>query len=176
MSQVLQFFEDLPGNIVSALGGFLSTVGGFFANIWHSLTTDVSNFISGIVNFFLGLPGKIGGALGNALSTVIGGIKKAVNSIPVVGGVLSAIGLATGGYVERPTFAAIAEDEPEYVIPKSKWLAGVQPLTTNTNSTSMTGGTTVAISVNGLTASDVVPAIQQQIDNWAGQITRLTHR
>jgi phage-related protein len=124
ISQIVDFFTALPGNIVNALGSFLSTVGGFFSGVWNSITKDVGNFISGIVGFFTGLPGKIASAMGSMVSAVLNKVKSAANSIPVIGGALSAIGLATGGIVTKPTLALLGETETEYVLPESQLKSG----------------------------------------------------
>jgi hypothetical protein len=92
--------------------------------VWNTITSDVSKFIGGIVNFFIDLPGKIAGAIGSMVSAVLAKVKSAANSIPVIGGALSAIGLATGGIVTKPTLALLGETETEYVLPESQLKSG----------------------------------------------------
>jgi hypothetical protein len=121
---IIDFFTGLPGNIMNAISGLYSTVGGFLSGVWNTITTDVGNFISGIVNFFVSLPGKIASAMGSMVSTVLNAVKKAANNIPVIGGALSAIGLATGGIVTKPTLALLGENETEYVLPESQLKSG----------------------------------------------------
>jgi TP901 family phage tail tape measure protein len=124
ISKVVGFFTALPGNLLNAIAGLYNTVGGFLSGVWNTITSDVSKFIGGIVNFFIDLPGKIAGAIGSMVSAVLAKVKSAANSIPVIGGALSAIGLATGGIVTKPTLALLGETETEYVLPESQLKSG----------------------------------------------------
>jgi TP901 family phage tail tape measure protein len=121
VASVLSFFTGLPGQILGALGDAGSLLVGWGKDL-----------ISGIANGVTGAAGTIGHALVSAVTGAVGDVKNAVNNIPVIGGALSAIGLATGGYVTRPTLALVGEDGPEFVIPeaeaRSHFAAGVAPL------------------------------------------------
>ena len=124
IGSAVAFFTGLPGKIMGALSGIYNTVGGFLSGVWNTITSDVSKFIGGIVNFFIDLPGKIASAMGSMVSAVLAKVKSAANSIPVIGGALSAIGLATGGIVTKPTLALLGETETEYVLPESQLKSG----------------------------------------------------
>jgi TP901 family phage tail tape measure protein len=88
------------------------------------ITSDVGNFIGGIVTWFEGLPGKIASAISGMGGMIGNAIKSTVNNIPVIGSALSAIGLAAGGRVTKPTLALVGESGPEVVIPESQLTAG----------------------------------------------------
>jgi TP901 family phage tail tape measure protein len=122
---VMNFFTNLPGKILGWLGD-----GAKVLLSWGS------DLINGIVSGIESIAGKIGDTIKNAITSGINTAKNALNSIPVVGGVFSAIGLATGGVVTKPTLAVVGENEPEAVLPQS-WLAkqfgtGVTPLSFTT--------------------------------------------
>lgn len=121
---IVSFFTTVPGAIVGALGSGLSV-----------LLQWGKDLITGIANGITGAAGTISHALVAAVKAAVGDVKNAVNSIPVIGGALSAIGLATGGYVTKPTLALVGEAGPEFVIPeaqaRSAFGAGVAPLPAN---------------------------------------------
>ena len=81
ISGVVKFFTDLPGNIVTAIKGLYSTVGGFISGVWTTVKTDVGNFIAAVVAFFTGLPGNIVTAIVNLDQTVGGFIRGVWNTL-----------------------------------------------------------------------------------------------
>lgn len=107
------FFASIPSKILSALGNGLNVLAS-----WGS------DLVTGIINGITSAASSIGNAIGKVITDGINTAKKAVNSIPVIGSALSAIGLATGGYVTAPTLALVGEAGPEYVIPESLLKAG----------------------------------------------------
>lgn len=166
------FVKDHFNTIKKDASALIDDIVGFFTGmpakirtIWNEITADAGKVISGIVGFFTGLPHKImnalkglvgmfkslGMSLVNAVvhafssigSSIGGAIKGAVNSIPVIGGALSAIGLAKGGYVTKPTFALVGEAGPEFVIPaaqaKAQFAAGISPLSSAMPSATFSG-------------------------------------
>ena len=132
----VSFWEGLPGKIVSALGDAGSLLLGWGKDL-----------VSGIVNGVEDAASAIGSAIEKVISGGINSAKSALNSIPVIGGAFQAIGLATGGYVTKPTLALVGEAGPEFVIPEAKlkaqYSAGIKPLAGNlpTGSNSGVGGT-----------------------------------
>lgn len=134
----LSFFKDIG-----------STVAGFFSDAASWLVDAGEDIIKGLINGIKNMAGKVGGA-----------IKSTLGSIPGVGSVLNHIpGLATGGYVTKPTVALLGEGgEGESVIPDSMWAKlnnnGVQSLTSKvgpatTPTESSSGGQTFVFNVNG---------------------------
>lgn len=120
----VSFWTSLPGKIVSALGDA--------AKVLFNWGKDL---IKGIVKGIESAASDIGKALEGAIKSGWNSVKGAINSIPLIGGALSHIpGLATGGFVTKPTLALVAEAGPEFVIPASQmqaaFAAGVQPLPT----------------------------------------------
>ncbi len=111
---VVKFFTDLPGNIMTGINDVKNTVVNTLRNAWNTATTDIGNFINNIIKFFTGLPGKIVNAI-KGLGKDIGGV---LNSIPGIGGVFKAIGLATGGPLAAGQVAVVGEQGPELFIPK----------------------------------------------------------
>lgn len=95
-NQIVDFFEQLPGQIAGFMGQIVSDMETFGKNI-------VSSIVSGIES--------MGSAIFDA-------IKKHIPGSGVVGQALGAIGLAEGGIVTKPTLAMIGEaGYPEAVIP-----------------------------------------------------------
>lgn len=90
------------GNIQSAVLAVWSVIKPIFDAITHAIST-----VTGGISSVMGLAGKVSGG-------ITGGVSKA----------LGFIGLASGGIVTRPTFAHVAETEPEAVIPLRLLLAG----------------------------------------------------
>lgn len=103
ISDVVNFFKDLPHKIADAIGD-LTKIG---ENIVHDIVHGIEN---------------IGGDIGSA----IGGLVKHIPGAGLVGDVIG--GLATGGLVTSPGVFAIAEDEPELVLPASKVPGGLATL------------------------------------------------
>lgn len=171
------FITGFPSRVLAGLANLYSKVGGFLSGVWSQITSDVGGFIGGIINWFTGLPSKLASAFGNLVGAIANAVKNATKSIPVIGGVLGAIGLATGGYVTQPTLALVGEKGPEYVIPESQMVsgyrAGVKALSAGSMAAAASGGGAaqahVQIVVQGLVAADVVPAIDQRIGQWVGK-------
>lgn len=87
---------------------WIEKIYGFIEDIWDSLTFDKFKNIADI-------PSNIGQSIGNGtfMETAISTAK----SLPVVGPVLSAFGLADGGIATSPTWRLFGEAGPEAVIP-----------------------------------------------------------
>lgn len=121
MVDVLNFFESIPGKILGVLGSGLKVLEGWGSDLVHGIVHGIESAAS-----------DIGHALEDAIKSGWNAVKGAINSIPVIGGALGAIGLATGGYVTKPTFAVVGEAGPEFVIPeaqlKAEFAAGISPL------------------------------------------------
>jgi TP901 family phage tail tape measure protein len=205
ISDVTGFFGGLPGKIGSAVA---SIANSFEKNVLAPIGNFVSTAIGDIVKFFEGLPAKIVNAvaaipgdflhlgeqittsiingIGDLAGSILDKIKGAVNSIPVVGSALSAIGLASGGIVTQPTFALVGEAGPEAVIPLSGGSAGginvsptgVTPLPSGAAgggvagagggvSALAAGDLNVNIYGSGLTAPQVVSELAWQLSNGA---------
>lgn len=108
---VINFFKNLPENIGYMLGFVIGSIAKFLVNLGASLikfvTTDIPNFINGIVNWFAQLPGriwtwltqlpsKIGQAVSNMTSTakskLSGFISAFVNALSTLPGKVMNIG------------------------------------------------------------------------------------
>jgi len=113
ISKAVGFFTGLPGKIVSAVGSGLTVLAQWGLDI-----------VNGIANAITGAAKTIWDALTGVITSAISHVKAAVNSIPVIGSALSAIGLASGGLVTKPTFALVGEAGPEVVIPLADLTAG----------------------------------------------------
>jgi TP901 family phage tail tape measure protein len=95
---------------VSNIVGFFKAIPGDIKSIWNTCLTDVQNFIAGVVTWFTKLPGKIVTALGS----LAGDVGNVLKSIPVVGGLFSAVGhLATGGKALAGQTYMVGESGPE---------------------------------------------------------------
>ncbi len=94
--KIAGFFEAIPGQII----GFFTGLGDKFVSVGESI---VMGLVHGIEN--------MGSAIWNA-------IKSHIPGSGIIGGALSAIGLAEGGIVTKPTLAMVGEaGYPEAVIP-----------------------------------------------------------
>jgi TP901 family phage tail tape measure protein len=164
ISGVVNFFSGLPGKVIGFVKTMGSTVVSTLKGFWTTVTSDVGGMIGGIVTWFAGLPAKIGSALSSLGSSVLGDIKSALNNLPVIGGALKAMGLATGGLVTKPTLALVGESGPEVVVPLSQLTAqfasGVAPLS-SASVLSGGGGGSSAVSA---TASNLTVPITLQLD------------
>jgi len=124
ISDVITFVKGIPLKIVTALGDAGSVLLKWGDDLVHGLVSGIEKAAS-----------KVGDAIKSVVTGGITAAKNAVNSIPVIGSALSAIGLATGGYVTSPTLALVGEAGPEFVIPeaqmKSQFFAGIKPLEGN---------------------------------------------
>lgn len=113
----------VAGMVISAIGSGLSVLFGWGSDLIHGIVSGIESAASGI-----------GSALMSAITGAISSAKAALNSIPVIGSALGAIGLAAGGYVTQPTLAWVGEAGPEFVIPEAQMVAnfaaGVSPLPT----------------------------------------------
>lgn len=142
-SNEVHFWSDLDGVIAgyfSQAASWLTKAGGdVISGLWSGIKTIWSDDVS----FFTNLAGTIANDVGdmskalvskgedlihglvNGIKNVAGDIGKAIESaIPgggLIGKAASAIGLAEGGVVSKPTLALIGEGgETEYVVPQSK--------------------------------------------------------
>lgn len=140
-AQLFDLFGTIPGKILSALGD-----GAKVLLDWGE------DLIKGLIDGIENMAADVGNAIGSVISGGLDDAKKALNSIPVIGSALSAIGLATGGYVTKPTFALVGEAGPEYVIPESllqQQRSAVSPLNLGTatmgGTSGSSGGQTITI-------------------------------
>lgn len=72
VGQVLQFFRDLPGKIISALSSLGSRLSSSASSAVGSMASSVSSKIGTVVGYFRSLPGKIIGALSGLGSRMSG--------------------------------------------------------------------------------------------------------
>jgi hypothetical protein len=129
--KIVHLFSSVMGNLGSVVAEGIGGVVHFFA----TLPAKLWNIMMQIVNDMVSIGAKIVHALVSGIESVggaVGGaIKGLFHGIPVIGGALSAIGLATGGIVTKPTLAMVGEAGPEAVIPltgKGVSPDGVKPL------------------------------------------------
>lgn len=157
---IISYMEGLPGRFLSALGNGLTVLAG-----WGS------DLVTGIINGITSIADKIGSAISGAITGGINSAKSALNSIPVVGSLFSAIGLSEGGYVTKPTLAWIGEaGEPEFVIPESKltkaFNANVRPVGSHLSAVmgnSTTGAplsATATMTTAQKTSSNTAPSVE----------------
>jgi hypothetical protein len=139
---VVHFFTGLPGQIVTAIGDGTQVLASWGADLVRGVMSGIESIASSI-------------------GTAIVGVVKAgwdtathfLNSLPVVGGLFSAVGLATGGFVTKPTLALVGEAGPEYVIPQAmliaQYAAGITPLANAPKVGAMPSGSNTPSGVGG---------------------------
>ena len=71
LSNIGQWFNELPGKIGTALGTALGTIASWIVNTWNYFTTNIPKWIESIGQWFSELPGKIGTWLTNTYNNVI---------------------------------------------------------------------------------------------------------
>lgn len=73
---LVQWFEQLPGNIAAFLSTVIANVAAWVANMASNAVSAGSSFISGIAGFMSALPGNIASWLSGAISTVVGWVSQ----------------------------------------------------------------------------------------------------
>lgn len=68
---VIQWFQQLPGNIASALGGMITAIGQWAANLGQSALQAGQQFVTNIITFFTNLPSTIAYWLAYAVTFVV---------------------------------------------------------------------------------------------------------
>lgn len=71
ISAVIVWFQNLPGNILNALMGVISSLAQWSASVVGWIASNVPVWIDNIVNFFAQLPGKIWKWLVNTVTKVV---------------------------------------------------------------------------------------------------------
>lgn len=71
LSNIGQWFNELPGKIGTALGTALGTIASWIVNTWNYFTTNIPKWIESIGQWFSELPGKIGTWLTDTYNNVI---------------------------------------------------------------------------------------------------------
>ena len=123
---IVRFFASLPGRILGAIRGLVSSVAGVFRSMASAALSAISSFISQAVSFLRGLPGKAAAALsgaktalvsagGDLISGMISGLKAKVGSLVsaarnVVGSAVSAAKNALGISSPSKVFKSIGVD------------------------------------------------------------------
>lgn len=144
--QIISFFEGLPGQIMNAISSLLGDLENFGKNI-------ITSIVSGIES------------MGSAIWDTI---KKHIPGSGVIGSALSAIGLAEGGIVTKPTLAVIGEaGYPEAVIPLKN---GVSAMGFNDSVQQLQGGMFAQGSTQTTNNSQAVVNISALTNANAGDI------
>lgn len=101
--------------LVPAIAGLLSRIPGLFSNVFGRIPGIVSGILSGIMSTVSSWASRIGSIISNVLSgartTLSGRYSSRSVTIPAY---------ASGGIAWEPQIAAVAEEEPEAIIPLSK--------------------------------------------------------
>ncbi len=71
LSNIGQWFNELPGKIGTALGTALGTIASWIVNTWNYFATNIPLWVESIGQWFSELPGKIGTWLTNTYNNVI---------------------------------------------------------------------------------------------------------
>jgi phage-related protein len=184
IDSVVGFFEQLPSRVVTGVGNIAGDVAGIGSSAISGILSGVTGAAGSLWSWFTGLGstvvaeiGDIGGDLASVGRAIISGIvsgitgaagdilnaiKGALPHTGVLGTALSAVGLAEGGIVTKPTLAVVGEaGYPEAVIPLKGGVSAmgfndaVQPLATGMfsggNKAGGGGGTQVTVYQNLLT-------------------------
>jgi phage-related protein len=75
VSVAWNIISTIIGTAITVIIAVISTIVkiiSFLVGVWQTVTSDVSNFIGGVVNFFIALPGRIMGAISGIYNTVGG--------------------------------------------------------------------------------------------------------
>lgn len=70
INALIQWFAQLPGNIVTFLAGVISNVASWVSQMASNASSAGSQFVSNVVNFITSLPGNIASFLGQVISRV----------------------------------------------------------------------------------------------------------
>lgn len=92
IKNIINWFQNLPGNIKTILSNALSAVGNWLSNMYNKCKSAIPNLVNSIVNWFKSLPGKmlsigkdivhgIWNGIRNAKDWIIGKIKGFGNSV-----------------------------------------------------------------------------------------------
>lgn len=76
INTLVQWFAQLPGNIVAFLSMVITSVVAWVANMAANAVNAGSRFISGIAGFLSALPGNVASWLAGVISTVIGWVSQ----------------------------------------------------------------------------------------------------
>jgi phage-related protein len=131
IDNLLIFFVSLPGRIWNAITSIPGLIGRAFEDAWNWAKRAVQQGADAVVDFARKLPGRLMGFFDNVGHVILGGLKSGIN------GVIDSFNhgideashfthislphiprLGTGGIVDQPTLALLAEKgHPEVVLP-----------------------------------------------------------
>src|SRR5262252_2191062 len=81
VSDIINFFAQLPGRAASAIAGIVGRVLSIFGNLASSAINAVHNWIGNTVSYIAGLPGRIVSALGGLAGSVTGAISRGFSNV-----------------------------------------------------------------------------------------------
>jgi hypothetical protein len=87
------------------------------ANVFDGVRHEAAHLVDDVVGFFESLPMRVIHFIENAAKGVLNAFLSWIPGGGIIGGAFSAIGLATGGIVTKPTLAVVGEAGPEAVVP-----------------------------------------------------------
>ena len=92
---IITWFQQLPGNIASFLGGVISSVASWVGEMASNAASAGSQFVNAVGTFFGQLPGRVGGFLMSVINIVVSWVSQmASNAISAGSRFLSGIGSA----------------------------------------------------------------------------------
>jgi phage-related protein len=169
VSNVIQWFKDMPYRILSSIGDIGAQIGATFL----TMVAVVGDIVDNIVDFFVKLPGRIISAIGNIGSTIGNKIKSGMPDwVP---------GFAEGGIVYGPTRALVGEAGPEAVIPLTRPLNMIDPSVRGmaamlrgmpNQAQAVSGGKTVNLTMNVYSPQADPAAVAASVMNRAAVLAR----
>lgn len=147
MKAVLSAVKIVGDNLGVILTLFGTFIGMYVAYKYADSLTGIFKFIPGI--------GQILGVSGTTVATALGG---GIGTALMAGVSYKLGAFAEGGYVTRPTFATVAEEEPEYIIPESKVSGFI-----SANSRGM-GGSTYTLNFYGYNDDEFVRRVEDVVN------------
>jgi len=160
MAKAVWPFVQAIVKVAVAVGKAIGEVVGFFFGMGVKIVSAVAGIIGDMVNFGKNLVKAIINGITSAPGAIVNAIKGLIPGGSIIGEAASAIGLATGGIVTKPTLAVVGEAGPEAVIPLKGGIAtaphGIQPLPTpgpQQSAPSLSSGGSGGLTVQNLTVN-----------------------
>lgn len=136
MAKAVWPFVQAIVKVAVAVGKAIGEVVGFFAGMGVKIVGAVAGLIGDMFTFGKNLVKAIINGITSAPGAIVNAVKGLIPGGGIIGEAASAIGLAAGGIVTKPTLAVVGEAGPEAVVPLKGGIAtaphGIQPLPTAT--------------------------------------------
>ncbi len=116
---IVRFFRQLPGRVLGAIRGLVSSIAGVFRSAASRALSTISAFVGEAVAFLRGLPGKAASALSGAAKALVGAgkdlVRGLISGVKSMAGSLASAAKGVVGSAVSAAKGALGIDSPSKV-------------------------------------------------------------